>query len=513
LYGFATELRTLAYTMPGGHEDPLIRLSERMGRHAQQQIDEDRSRSNKHHAVTLPPLSGGDDESVGRGKTRPRLRQNSHPDSAEIGPLAGWEQMTVGLLRLRFATCVCLLAAALLMGAGGGFAIADPGSSSSAANGDDGTNAGAKKSKKPKDESGTDTKDGSPGSGGQSGQPHSIDHEVPKDDPGGTDTKDRTKPHSALGAAVADPVAEGPNEVAPVSVAVPLVPNEVAPVSVAVPLVPNEVAPVSTALPPVPDVVGPVSDVNALVEDMLTSVTGAVVPLTQLSDLYSFLLGVAKGASVSDVSALVQEMLHSVVEAVVLLAQVPADLSSFLLDIAGVQSVVGGAGGIHRPVLSAPADASVASRLPLGLPPAGVSGVPVTGEATGVVTLDVNALGRASAMSGMGPLVPDTAPPISAGSSFRHVLGEILVPVSLWALAVAALPGLGGLVMLFATGTRLGYRQAKAGFALRAAGIASPGAVALGVVRSRSLVVIRPTALRVVGPTVSNAGRLLDEVA
>jgi hypothetical protein len=30
LYGFAVELRQLAYTMPGGHEDPLIRLSERM---------------------------------------------------------------------------------------------------------------------------------------------------------------------------------------------------------------------------------------------------------------------------------------------------------------------------------------------------------------------------------------------------------------------------------------------------------------------------------------------------
>lgn len=34
LYGFAVELRRLAYTMPGGHEDPLILLSERMGRHA-----------------------------------------------------------------------------------------------------------------------------------------------------------------------------------------------------------------------------------------------------------------------------------------------------------------------------------------------------------------------------------------------------------------------------------------------------------------------------------------------
>ena len=35
LYGFAIELRQLAYTMPGGHEDPLIRLSERMVSHAQ----------------------------------------------------------------------------------------------------------------------------------------------------------------------------------------------------------------------------------------------------------------------------------------------------------------------------------------------------------------------------------------------------------------------------------------------------------------------------------------------
>jgi hypothetical protein len=37
LYGFALELRKLAYTMPGGHEDPLIRLSERMARYALQQ--------------------------------------------------------------------------------------------------------------------------------------------------------------------------------------------------------------------------------------------------------------------------------------------------------------------------------------------------------------------------------------------------------------------------------------------------------------------------------------------
>jgi hypothetical protein len=37
LYEFADELRRLAYTMPGGHEDPLIRLSERMVRCAREQ--------------------------------------------------------------------------------------------------------------------------------------------------------------------------------------------------------------------------------------------------------------------------------------------------------------------------------------------------------------------------------------------------------------------------------------------------------------------------------------------
>ena len=39
---FALELRKLAYTMPGGHEDPLIRLSERMGRRAQEEAADGR---------------------------------------------------------------------------------------------------------------------------------------------------------------------------------------------------------------------------------------------------------------------------------------------------------------------------------------------------------------------------------------------------------------------------------------------------------------------------------------
>ena len=58
LHEFAIELRKLAYTMPGGLEDPLIRLSERMVRHAQQQIAEN-SPARSESAGSSPPLSGG----------------------------------------------------------------------------------------------------------------------------------------------------------------------------------------------------------------------------------------------------------------------------------------------------------------------------------------------------------------------------------------------------------------------------------------------------------------------
>jgi hypothetical protein len=40
LCGFATELRQLAYAMSGGHEDPLVRLSEPMIHCAQEAATE-----------------------------------------------------------------------------------------------------------------------------------------------------------------------------------------------------------------------------------------------------------------------------------------------------------------------------------------------------------------------------------------------------------------------------------------------------------------------------------------
>ena len=55
MYGFAIELRQLAYTMPGGHEDPLIHLSERMVRCAGEQAAEQQlegDRANQARAFT-----------------------------------------------------------------------------------------------------------------------------------------------------------------------------------------------------------------------------------------------------------------------------------------------------------------------------------------------------------------------------------------------------------------------------------------------------------------------------
>ena len=310
------------------------------------------------------------------------------------------------LSHLRFAAGVCVLAAGLLMGAGGAVAAADPGSSGSAAHGDDGTNAPGQQhsagAKKPKDEPvGTDTNDGSLGSGGQSGQQHSAGAKKPKDEPVGTDTNDGSlgsggqsgQQHSAGAKKPKDePVGADTQDEEKGSGVTGTVPNVV---------------------------VAPVTDVVA------APVTNLVAP--------------------SDCSC------------VSVLAQLPSDLFSFLLGIAGAPPVVGGVAGIHGPGLSTPAGASGASRLPLVLPFAGVSGVPVAGNATRVATLDVIALGRVSALSGMAPQTPNGAFPVGAESSFPHVFGEPLLIASVWALAAVALPGIGGLVILTVVGVRVQY--------------------------------------------------------
>ena len=387
-----------------------------------------------------------------------------------------------------------MVAAGLLMG-GGAVAVADPGSSGSAAHGDNGTNASGQPStgaktpkdepggaKKPKDHPrGTDTKD-------EKKDPSGTDTKDEKKDSSGTDTKDEKKDSGPV-AAVPDPVAAVPNEIAAGS---------------------NEVAPVPDVAAPVSEVVGPVSDVSALIQDMLASVAGGVVPLTQLQ----------------------------------------SELAFFLFGVTGVEPVVDAWGRVDSAALSTAVHAWVASELPLLRAFAAIPGVPVAGIATWVAPLGglapaafcaMTQACRASSLAGMSPLAPSGATAMGVQLILRSGSGEVLLsgplsglaalsgvggltvlnaagvlPVSLAALAALALPGAGGLTILTAAGVRVGYRQAKAGFAVRAAGIAGfarPGAVPLGVVRSGSVVVIRPRALPVVRAGAFSAGGLLDKVA
>jgi hypothetical protein len=109
-----------------------------------------------------------------------------------------------------------------------------------------------------------------------------------------------------------------------------------------------------------------------------------------------------------------------------------------------------------------------------------------------------SAFGLTGVLAGTSPtsvatrVDPDAALPEGL-QTFLHSYGRIIVAVSLSAMFAAALPGLVGLVIPVVAGMHIGYRQAKAGRALRTSGIAHLAASGpIGVVRSGSLVALRP---------------------
>ena len=88
---------------------------------------------------------------------------------------------------------------------------------------------------------------------------------------------------------------------------------------------------------------------------------------------------------------------------------------------------------------------------------------------------------------------------------FLDTYGQVIVAVSLSALLLAALPGLAGLIIPTVAGMGLGYRQAKAGRTLHASGIAHLAASGpIGVVRSGSLIALRPSRRRLPPPDVED---------
>lgn len=269
--------------------------------------------------------------------------------------------------------------------------------------------------------------------------------------------------------------ATNPNLLLPVwQTVVPPVTNAVLTLAYVVGSVPGEVA----ALPGSPT---PVADAITLVQQMLTQVAGAVVPLAQLpSDLYSLMVSAAT-------------------------AQPPV-------------VVVGAAANAGLAATPAPVPAPPALGSSPSLPASGAGSVPIFATVApfpalgGIATAGI---AHELSLSGMTPLAPlAVVSPADTRSILEHAISAIVVPASLSALAALALPGVGGLLILCGAGMRLGYRQAKAAFALRMSGIARfAGPGPLGVVRTGSLVALHLPRPRAVPPAVSRAARVLDEAA
>jgi hypothetical protein len=135
---------------------------------------------------------------------------------------------------------------------------------------------------------------------------------------------------------------------------------------------------------------------------------------------------------------------------------------------------------------------------------------------TGVAPLGGSAvthLSQESPLPEAGP-VTDGIIPMGVRKFFQQAFDELRRSPALAALLYAALPGVGGLLILTGAGVRLGYRQAKGGLALRTAGIARfARSGPIGVVRSGSLVFVRPRALHVVRSGTLGAGCVLDKAA
>jgi hypothetical protein len=97
----------------------------------------------------------------------------------------------------------------------------------------------------------------------------------------------------------------------------------------------------------------------------------------------------------------------------------------------------------------------------------------------------------------------------------KHTLDGVLAPISLVALLAVVVPGVCGLLLISGVGVRVGYRQAKAGLALRASGIARfAGPGPLGVVGSGGQIALRrPRPVRVARPHASPIARILEDTA
>jgi hypothetical protein len=218
------------------------------------------------------------------------------------------------------------------------------------------------------------------------------------------------------------------------------------------------------------------------------------------------------GNPIGDVITAVQILLTGLVNAVGEVAKVPGNLLNLLgfSNADGVRPPVFGNGGsVNRTATTPVGVRLVGNEAQLGTANTVAMDAPLFGNVVsasqfgGISPVSLN---QDFATSGLAP-VPEGINP-AAKSFLDNVVRSVLVPASLTALAAIAVPGIAGLLIVCAAGIRVGYRQAKAGLALKLSGIARfAGSGPMGVVRSGSMISLHPRPSRVAKPQDTAAGR------
>jgi len=257
----------------------------------------------------------------------------------------------------------------------------------------------------------------------------------------------------------------------------------------------NVVAPPAEPVSPVWEAVQPVRTAMVRIATAVQSGTATLAALPQSK------------TPVTDVLTSFQEIISSVAGAVGPLSQLPSDLATLLGIPPARPQLIGAGATLHSPRVdaAAPLVGPTASKLPQA---PSTASAPLFGRvvhASTVGSVATTGLHQELTLSGMAPLAPASVAPADTRSLLEHVVSAVLVPASLTALAALALPGVGGLLIVCAAGARVGYRQAKAAFEMRGSGIARfVGTGPLGVVRSGSLIALRQRQ-RAKGPRVARA--------
>lgn len=240
---------------------------------------------------------------------------------------------------------------------------------------------------------------------------------------------------------------------------------------------------VTRAITSLEDVVAAVGDGVSSVPALLASLPTSLTPIT-------------------DVITAIQKMLTSIVTAATPLVRLPSDFASmFVVGTGEPMAMTGAPDGrphglrdwVQAPVTSVLPQAPAAPTDHLAV----ASGNPVRPDAPKTIAASMmsNHVALSTMTSADRPIALNGGLP----GYLKRIANTLLVPVSLWALVTAAVPGIAGLLTFGFIGVRIGYRQAKANFVMRASAIGRfAGSGPLGVVRSGSLITLRP---RVARPT------------